>query len=63
MSPNIREQRNKLHQRVMSQVGKAMRVKERKRKPELWVIYVRQKCRGGAEVQVGVCVCIPSALA
>lgn len=43
MSPNIREQRNKLQQRVMSHVGKA---KKGRRKPELWVRYVREKCRG-----------------
>lgn len=42
MSPNIREQRNKLHQRVMSHVGKAMRVKERKEKTRV----VGEICEG-----------------
>lgn len=59
MSPNIRGQRNKLHQRVMSQVGKAMRVKERKRKTRV----VGEVCKG--EVQRGCrgtswCLCLYS---
>lgn len=32
MPPNMREQRNKLHQRDMSQVDKAMRIQEGKKK-------------------------------